>query len=169
MKGAVYKKEKMMKERIIKVWWEDSNSTAGWQEDTDCKTNIAYCETVGFVVEETKDAICIALSRCTTKGNNPYAHLVTIPKCCIKKRKVFTNVSKNNRHRHELRVIPQGELNVCPFCGGYAHLEFDDTYTKPFGHYAECNKCAATSGSCDSKENAIKTWNKRANREPQTV
>ena len=72
-------------------------------------------------------------------------------------------------NRAETLVIPQGELNVCPFCGGNAHLEFDDTYTKPFGHYVECNKCAATSGSCDSKENAIKTWNKRANREPQTV
>lgn len=84
-----------MQEKIIKVWWEDSNSTAGWQDVADCKVNIAYCETVGFLVEETKDAICMALSRCTTPRNNPYAHLITIPKCCIKRTKVFTNVSKH--------------------------------------------------------------------------
>jgi hypothetical protein len=81
-----------MKEKIIKIWWEDSNSVSGWQESRDCKISKADCETVGFLVEETKEAICLALNRCTTPGVCPYGHLITIPKSCIKKMKVLHNV-----------------------------------------------------------------------------
>jgi Lar family restriction alleviation protein len=50
----------------------------------------------------------------------------------------------------------------CPFCGGSAQYEFDDTQIAPYGHYHTCNRCATTTGSYPSKSGAIEGWNRRA-------
>ena len=63
----------------------------------------------------------------------------------------FTNVSKHEGIDHELRVIPQGELLPCPFCGGNDCLWSDDGYPEV--------KCLT--GSKSSEEVTAK-WNKRA-------
>lgn len=58
------------------------------------------------------------------------------------------------------------ELKPCPFCGGTASLNIDpDGIRESEGHWwaynAVCNKCAATTGICHSREQAISSWNTR--------
>lgn len=73
----------MNKAKILLVDWVDSCQTAGWQEERDCKVRVISCQTAGFLVEETKEAVCLALSRALTEGCHPYGDIITIPRCSI--------------------------------------------------------------------------------------
>lgn len=58
------------------------------------------------------------------------------------------------------------ELLPCPFCGGVAHIIYDhdvveESSEKDWAYTVECCACAASSGLCYSKEQAIEAWNKR--------
>ena len=68
---------------IKKIGWIDSWSVGGWQQRSECHGELLRCETVGFVVEETDDFICLALSRSKLDGYLPYCDLITIPKVSI--------------------------------------------------------------------------------------
>lgn len=57
-------------------------------------------------------------------------------------------------------------LLPCPFCGGGAAYDFDNTMVAPYGHMLTCNRCATTSGSSPSKEHAIAAWNRRTTTPP---
>ena len=72
---------------IMLIDWVDSCSDPGWQNSADCKAHLLTCQSVGFVVEETEDIICIALNRSTKKGYTPFGELMSIPKVAITRRK----------------------------------------------------------------------------------
>jgi hypothetical protein len=67
--------------RIIIVQWVDAQADASWEEDT--KAHLADCVTVGFVISETKEALCVA-STISEPHNNCRIH---IPKRWIKSRR----------------------------------------------------------------------------------
>lgn len=44
-------------------------------------------------------------------------------------------------------------------CGGHAIHEFDPDAIAPYGHVLTCSRCASSTGSCRSKEQAVQSWN----------
>ena len=44
--------------KIVVVEWLDAQAEASWEENV--KAHLASCVSVGFLINETKDAICIA-------------------------------------------------------------------------------------------------------------
>lgn len=58
------------------------------------------------------------------------------------------------------------ELMHCPFCGGDASYVYDpdaveDTMGRKWAYTVVCNRCAASTGLCYSRERSIKAWNRR--------
>jgi len=77
---------------IISIDWIDAVADSGWEDKT--KAAIHHCTTVGFLVDETDEAICLA-STWSVDQTNARMH---IPKAWIKNRKVLsdeTPVSKS--------------------------------------------------------------------------
>lgn len=70
---------------IIQVRWIDAVADSGWEEKT--KAEIHHCFTVGFLVDETEEALCIA----STWSHNQTNARIHIPKAWIKDRKVINN------------------------------------------------------------------------------
>ncbi|MCH5192249.1 MAG: Lar family restriction alleviation protein [Oscillospiraceae bacterium] len=59
--------------------------------------------------------------------------------------------------------MPKSLLKPCPFCGGDVTVDYN-SYTKAFFvacDNGECELCVNTL-PCKTAEQAIKTWNKRA-------
>ena len=69
--------------QLIVVHWVDAVSDGGWEEDE--KPDVHAVVTAGFLVSETKEAICIAS---TVSGTFTNARM-HIPKIWIKSRKVI--------------------------------------------------------------------------------
>lgn len=62
---------------------------------------------------------------------------------------------------------PEIELKPCPFCGGYAHLD-DPSEMGDYG--VSCENCGlfvmfGRDGECQTKEEAMEAWNRRADDE----
>lgn len=58
--------------------------------------------------------------------------------------------------------VDENGLLPCPLaCGGKGIHEFDDTMTVPYGHMVVCSRCAMSTGSCRSAEQAAESWNRR--------
>lgn len=70
---------------IIQVSWIDAVADSGWEEKT--KAEIHHCITVGFLVDETDEAICIA----STWSHNQTNARIHIPKAWIQNRKVIAS------------------------------------------------------------------------------
>lgn len=82
--------------KLVYVEWVDAVSDGGWEEDV--KVDIHPVKTVGFLIAETKDGICLAS---TVSGDNSNARM-HIPKSWIVKRKVIkleTPISKSKRKK----------------------------------------------------------------------
>ena len=73
---ATASKVKLQDCPIIKITWIDAQADAGWDEP---KVDIAHCVTVGFLVGETDDAICVAGTVSDHECNNR----ISIPKSWI--------------------------------------------------------------------------------------
>ena len=69
--------------KIVQVEWIDAVADSGWEDKV--KAQIDKCITVGFLIDETDEAICIA-STVSIDHNNARMH---IPKAWIKNRKVL--------------------------------------------------------------------------------
>ena len=81
---------------IVYVEWVDAVADVEWQDNV--KAEIHPCKSIGWIVDETKDALCIA---CTVSMESSNARM-HIPKAWIKKRKVIkveTPVSKSKRKK----------------------------------------------------------------------
>ena len=68
------------------VDWIDSNSRSGWLDSTEGKVVVIKCRTVGFLIDETEEGVCLSQSVCRTDGYKPFADIINIPKCCIQHR-----------------------------------------------------------------------------------
>jgi hypothetical protein len=72
----------MGKVNIYHVLWIDSCSQPGWQFFSDIEPmEPLECESVGFVVERNQASVTLCLSF----TENALAHMLTIPKSCVKK------------------------------------------------------------------------------------
>jgi uncharacterized protein YqfA (UPF0365 family) len=69
--------------KIIQVSWIDAVADVGWESKT--KAEIHHCITVGYLVDETDEAVCLA-STWSVDQTNARMH---IPKAWIKNRKVL--------------------------------------------------------------------------------
>jgi hypothetical protein len=69
--------------KIIQVSWIDAVADVGWECKT--KAEIHHCITVGYLVDETDEALCLA-STWSVDQTNARMH---IPKAWIKNRKVL--------------------------------------------------------------------------------
>ena len=78
---------------VTYVHWVDAVADCEWQQDV--KADIHDCFTVGFVVDETAEAICIA-STISDKDSNARMH---IPKAWIKERKVVKFETKQRQSK----------------------------------------------------------------------
>ena len=58
--------------KITIVKWVDAQADVGWEEDI--KAHLSDCITVGFLVSETKEALCIA-STLSDPHNNCRMHI----------------------------------------------------------------------------------------------
>jgi len=80
----------------VYVEWVDAVSDGGWEDNV--KVDIHPVKTVGFLIAETKDGICLAS---TISGDNSNARM-HIPKAWIKKRKelkIENTISKSKRKK----------------------------------------------------------------------
>jgi hypothetical protein len=64
----------------VRITWMDAKSTDGWTYMHELEMKLAEITTVGFLVEETKDLICVASSVC---GDNQFNGIIFIPKSSI--------------------------------------------------------------------------------------
>ncbi len=71
--------------KIVQIAWIDAVADVGWEAKT--KAEIHHCITVGYVVDETDEALCLA-STWSIDQTNARMH---IPKAWIKNRKVLQN------------------------------------------------------------------------------
>jgi len=71
--------------KIVQVSWIDAVADVGWEGKT--KAEIHHCITVGYVVDETDEALCLA-STWSIDQTNARMH---IPKAWIKNRKVLAS------------------------------------------------------------------------------
>lgn len=88
------RKGKVTPRKMVVVLWRDSSSCQGWQDSRAPFPEVAYCESAGYLVEKTDEAICIAQSRGVSDGISPWADLITIPTSAV--------VSV-----HNLKVVPK--------------------------------------------------------------
>ena len=79
--------------KLVVVEWVDAVSDGGWEEHE--KPDIHHVVTAGYVVSETKDAICIAS---TVSGTFTNARM-HIPKAWIKTRKVIKLEAKLSKSK----------------------------------------------------------------------
>jgi hypothetical protein len=89
---------------IIQVSWIDAVADSGWEEKT--KAEIHHCVTVGFLIDETDEALCIA----STWSHNQTNARIHIPKAWIKDRKTIVNENtvqrKNNTKNAKVKKLP---------------------------------------------------------------
>lgn len=83
--------------KIVYVEWVDAVSDGGWEDSV--KVDIHPVCTVGFLIAETKEGICLAS---TVSGDNSNARM-HIPKAWITKRKV---IAIENKLRKTKRQTP---------------------------------------------------------------
>jgi hypothetical protein len=65
--------------------WLDARSDDGWTEQTDLDMRVAKITTLGFVVQETEEVLCIAASLDERTGQ--VSGIMYIPKQCVLSRR----------------------------------------------------------------------------------
>ena len=78
-----------MSAKVCLVDWLDSCTEGGWVATNHVMPRSAHCQTVGFIVEEDKERIVLALSRAANEFSRPWGDLIAIPKGCIIKRRIM--------------------------------------------------------------------------------
>jgi hypothetical protein len=73
---------------MVLVSWVDSCSNSGWQRFNDAPKGFwqpSRCETVGFLIHDSKHAITLALSRGADEFSSDFSETMTIPRVAITK------------------------------------------------------------------------------------
>ena len=77
--------------KLVYLEWVDAVADLGWEAN--CKAELHHCHTVGYIIDETKDAICVAATWSLTMSNAR----MHIPKAWITKRKVIKLEDKQRK------------------------------------------------------------------------
>ena len=89
--------------KIVYIEWVDAVSDGSWEENV--IPDIHFVKTIGFLISETKDAICIA-STVSADYSNARMH---IPKIWIKKRKeIKLETTKRKSKREKAPTVGEG-------------------------------------------------------------
>ena len=92
--------------KLVYLEWVDAVADLGWEAG--CKAELHNCHTVGYIIDETKDAICVAATWSLTMSNAR----MHIPKAWIKKRKVINLETKQRKEqRKATTTVDQGSDN----------------------------------------------------------
>lgn len=96
--------------KLVYVEWVDAVSDGGWEDNV--KVDIHPVKTVGFLIAETKDGICLAS---TISGDNSNARM-HIPKAWITKRKVikFENTISKSKGKKPAEVGTRQDIGSVP-------------------------------------------------------
>lgn len=74
--------------KLTVIEWVDSFGGGHWFHKDEFKPQIAECVTVGIVLAETPEYVTVTSTISENEDEQLYAPM-SIPKCCIKKRKDF--------------------------------------------------------------------------------
>jgi uncharacterized protein YqfA (UPF0365 family) len=89
--------------KVIQVVWIDAVADSGWESKT--KAEVHLCSTVGYLIDETEEALCVA-STWSIDQTNARMH---IPKAWIKSRKVIKLEAKLSKSkRKKASAVVQG-------------------------------------------------------------
>ena len=92
--------------KVVYLEWVDAVADLGWEAN--CKAELHHCHTVGYIVDETKEAICIAATWSTTMSNAR----MHIPKAWIIKRKALNFEDKQRKTKRKTApAVDQGSNN----------------------------------------------------------
>jgi len=97
--------------KLVYVEWVDAVADVEWQENA--KAEIHPCKSIGWVVDETKDALCLA---CTVSMNSSNAR-IHIPKAWITKRKVINIETKQRQKQRKKPPAVDEGTNTSYFFG----------------------------------------------------
>lgn len=92
--------------KIVQVTWIDAVADVGWEAKT--KAEIHHCITVGYVVDETDEALCLA-STWSIDQTNARMH---IPKAWIKNRKVLAHENEQVQKMQTRASIKRRKKNM---------------------------------------------------------
>ena len=84
--------------KLVYLEWVDAVADLGWESDV--KVALHPCHTVGYIIDETKDGICVAATWSKTMSNAR----MHIPKAWIIKRKAIT--IENKQRKTERKTAP---------------------------------------------------------------
>ena len=79
--------------RVVYVEWVDAVADLGWEQN--CKASLHMCYTVGYLIDETKDALLIA-STVSQFDSNARMH---IPKAWIRNRRNIETKQRTHRKK----------------------------------------------------------------------
>lgn len=66
--------------KIVSVDWVDSAHLSGWRDEEQVQRHdVARCQTVGFLVRESDNAVYVALSRDAGDKHTPWGDVIAIP------------------------------------------------------------------------------------------
>ncbi len=74
--------------KVVLIDWVDSCFEHGWFKD-DYKFDISICQSVGIVIQDSKEFITITQSK---SDRDNISDTITIPKVCIKKMKTIYEI-----------------------------------------------------------------------------
>ena len=84
--------------KLVYLEWVDAVADLGWEADV--KVALHPCHTVGYIIDETKEGICVAATWSKTMSNAR----MHIPKAWIIKRKAIT--IENKQRKTERKTTP---------------------------------------------------------------
>ena len=87
--------------RVVYVEWVDAVADLGWEQNS--KASLHMCYTVGYLIDETKDALLIA-STVSQFDSNARMH---IPKAWIRNRRNITTKQNKVRRKQNQTIISE--------------------------------------------------------------
>ena len=81
--------------KLVYLEWVDAVADLGWEENV--KASLHECHTVGYIIDETKDAIVVAATWSKTMSNAR----MHIPKAWIVKRKAINLETKQRKEQRK--------------------------------------------------------------------
>lgn len=97
--------------KIVYVEWVDAVADVEWQDNV--KAEIHPCKSIGWIVDETKDALCIA---CTVSMDSSNARM-HIPKAWITNRRVINIETKQRKVKRKTPTAVDEGTNTSYFYG----------------------------------------------------
>lgn len=77
---------------VVEIIWHDHHGSSMWTSISDDDRKLLVCHSVGYLVEETVDAVILANTYCQPPGGGPWNGIQTIAKKLIIRRKILSKI-----------------------------------------------------------------------------